>query len=314
MSRQHVDLKRLWNKTGFMIVALIVLGLALAILADQAKAQFKLAKPEVDGIRAFIVLMVGGGISYVLERYLFHLMSRTFGPSRTTSIRFIIRLILLFAVLLAMLSAFGVGLSSVVFGGAFVTAVIGLAGQTMFGNLIAGIAILLFHPFQVGDRINFVAWQYPILMPSFPHEAMKPAYAGVVTDITLMYTSMLTDSGPVMVVPNGIMIQAIVENLARTKTRIIRMRFDVDIALDPAVLMPRIEKLLTTLGFSGAKPQIIDMTPTTYAVLLMVDTKMKSDEEIRHQVFGHVVPMVQKLAKTPPPDPQQPPISAPAKA
>ncbi len=298
MAHHNVDLKRLWRKTGLFIAGLIIVGIGLAVLVDQGKQHKFLPADTVDPIKALIVLMVGGAISYLLERYLFQLASRALGASRTTTLRFIIRLFLLLAVILSVLAAFGVGLSSVVFGGAFVTAIIGLAGQTMFGNLIAGIAILLFHPFEVGDRINFVAWQYPILMPSFPHEAVKPAYSGVVTDITLMYTSMITDSGPLMVVPNGIIIQAVVENLARSQKRIIRLRFDVDMAIDPGQLLPRVEKLLNTLGFSGTSPLIIDVTPTTFALLIVIDTKMRSDDEVRNQIFGHMVPLIQNMAKS----------------
>ncbi len=291
------DLKRLWRKTGILILVLFVIGILLAILVDFAKGPLHLSKSVADPIKALIVLMIGGSISYLLERYLFQLTTRTLGAKSTTSLRFVIRLFLLFAVILAVLAAFGVGLSSVVFGGAFITAIIGLAGQTMFGNLIAGIAILIFHPFEVGDRINFVAWQYPILMPSFPHEATKPIYTGNVVDISLMYTSILTDSGPVMAVPNGIIIQAAVENLSQSKRRILRMRFDIDIALDPNQLLPRVEKMLQTLGYTGITPQIIDVTPISYSVLMVVDTQSRTDDEVRHQILSHLVPIVQRLAK-----------------
>ncbi|POB09307.1 mechanosensitive ion channel family protein [Sulfobacillus sp. hq2] len=296
MAHHNVDLKKLWRRTGLFILGLLVIGVGLAILVDQGKRHNLLPPETIDPIKALIVLMIGGAISYLLERYLFQLAARALGANRTTSLRFLIRLFLLLAVILSVLAAFGVGLSSVVFGGAFVTAIIGLAGQTMFGNLIAGIAILVFHPFEVGDRINFVAWQYPVLMPSFPHEALKPTYSGVVTDITLMYTSLATDTGPTMVIPNGIIIQAAVENMAHAKKRILRMRFDVDMAIDPAELLPRVEKLLNTLGFVGSTPRIIDVTPTTFALLLVVDTKLRSDDEVRHQIFGHLVPMIRHLA------------------
>ncbi|WP_028962343.1 mechanosensitive ion channel family protein [Sulfobacillus thermosulfidooxidans] len=297
MAEHNGDLKRLWRKTGILILVLFIVGILLAVLVDQAKGVLHLPKSVAEPMKALIVLMIGGAISYLLERYLFQLISRTLGAKSTTSLRFIIRLFLLLAVILSVLAAFGVGLSSVVFGGAFVTAIIGLAGQTMFGNLIAGIALLIFHPFEVGDRINFVAWQYPMLVPSFPHEATKPVYSGVVVDITLMYTSVLTDTGPIMAVPNGIIIQAAVENLSRTNRRILRMRFDVDISLDPNQLLPRVEKMLQALGYVGTKPHIVDVTPTTYSLLIVVDTKLRNDDEIRHQIFAHLVPIIQKSSK-----------------
>ncbi|PSR29994.1 MAG: mechanosensitive ion channel family protein [Sulfobacillus thermosulfidooxidans] len=310
MAEHNGDLKRLWRKTGILILVLFIVGILLAVLVDQAKGVLHLPKSVAEPMKALIVLMIGGAISYLLERYLFQLISRTLGAKSTTSLRFIIRLFLLLAVILSVLAAFGVGLSSVVFGGAFVTAIIGLAGQTMFGNLIAGIALLIFHPFEVGDRINFVAWQYPMLVPSFPHEATKPVYSGVVVDITLMYTSVLTDTGPIMAVPNGIIIQAAVENLSRTNRRILRMRFDVDISLDPNQLLPRVEKMLQALGYVGTKPHIVDVTPTTYSLLIVVDTKLRNDDEIRHQIFAHLVPIIQKSSKPLAPDGTSSPATA----
>ncbi|OLZ09785.1 mechanosensitive ion channel family protein [Sulfobacillus thermosulfidooxidans] len=295
MAEHNGDLKRLWRKTGILIIALLIIGILLAILVDQAKGPLHIVPKSIAGpIKALIVLMIGGAISYLLERYLFQLTSRTLGAKSTTSLRFIIRLLLLFAVILSVLAAFGVGLSSVVFGGAFVTAIIGLAGQTMFGNLIAGIALIIFHPFEVGDRVNIVSSQYPVIWPTFPHEATKPAYSGVVIDITLMYTSVLTDNGPVLAFPNGIIIQAAVENLSRTTRRAIRIRFDVDINLDPHKLLPQAEKMLQTLGYSGVHPQIIDVTPSTYSLLIVVDAHSNADDEIRHRIFSHLVPIIQK--------------------
>ncbi len=292
------ELKRLWRKTGILILILFIIGVLLAIMVNIAKGPLHLSKSVADPIKALIVLLIGGAISFLLERYLFQLTSRTIGAKSTTSLRFIIRLFLFFAIVLAVLAAFGVGLSSVVFGGAFVTAVIGLAGQTLFSNLIAGIALLIFHPFEVGDRINFVAWQYPILMPSFPHESTKPTYSGNVVDISLMYTTVLTDSGPVMAVPNGTIIQALVENVSGKK-RTVRMRFDVDISVDPHEFMPQVQKILENLGYPTS-PRIIDMTPTSYSLLILVETSSPNDDDVRDQIMSSLVPLVQSSPRVAP--------------
>ncbi len=295
----NTELKKLWRKTGILILVLFIIGVLLAILVDVAKGPLHLSKSVADPIKALIVLLIGGAISFLLERYLFQLTSRTIGPKSTTSLRFVIRLFLFFAVILAVLAAFGVGLSSVVFGGAFVTAVIGLAGQTLFSNLIAGIALLIFHPFEVGDRVNFVAWQYPILMPSFPHESTKPTYSGNVIDISLMYTTVLTDTGPLMAVPNGTMIQALVENVSQGKRRTVRMRFDVDIAVDPHKFMPEVQNVLRSLGFSSS-PRIIDVTPISYSLLIVAETSSPNDDDVRDQIMSRIVPLVQSSPRMTP--------------
>lgn len=296
------DLKRLWRRTGILIAVLVVIGIGLAIVVHHLQKPLDpITKPLVAPLKALIVFVIGGAISYVLERYLFHLIDRALGRARTASLRFLIRLFLWMSVLLAVLAAFGVGLSSVVFGGAFFTAAIGLAGQSMFGNLIAGVGLIVFHPFDVGDRISFVAWQYPVLMPSYPHEALKPGYSGIVTDISLMYTTMLTDAGMPMVIPNGIIIQAAVENVSRSAGRTVRMRFDVDNAVVPEALLPAVKRMLDDEGLAGATLAIVDMAPSTFAFVITVNAGQLTEDETRTRVLRRLIPLVRQLQEAPAP-------------
>lgn len=281
-----------WRKTVLAIIAAIVAGAALMIIINHIPPRWQ--KLYADPLKAVVVLMVGAVVSTLLERYVFALAKQKMSGRRLTWVRFFIRLVLYVAVILAVLAAFGVGLSSVVFGGAFLTVIIGIAGQSMFGNLIAGMALVIFHPFEVGDRIVFVAWQYPLLMPSFPHESLKPGYAGTVSDISLMYTTLLTDDGVPLVVPNGIMIQAAVENHARTAVRRVRMRFDVDLAVDPDLFLPEAQKQLQGLG-ENTRLAVVDMAPATYSVAITLDISQKRDDEVKNDVFRRLIPLVKTL-------------------
>ncbi|HUO10248.1 MAG TPA: mechanosensitive ion channel family protein [Phycisphaerae bacterium] len=75
-----------------------------------------------------------------------------------------------------------------------VSVVVGLAAQSTLSNLVAGVALLLYRPFHIGDRLHVSA-------PT-GHES------GVVEELGLGYTTLLTDDGRRIIVPNSVMAGA----------------------------------------------------------------------------------------------------------
>ena len=77
--------------------------------------------------------------------------------------------------------------------------VLGLAAQSTLGNLIAGFAILLYHPFQVGEELQV--------------NTPKGVVTGQITSLTLGYTILVTRAGEEVIVPNAVMAsQVIIRN------------------------------------------------------------------------------------------------------
>lgn len=279
---------------AWKVIAAILVGVGLHIVLVHLPQSIQ--KHYGDLFRAAIVLIVGGVISWALEAWLNGSAREWLGAHRAASFRFMTRLVLYLSVALALLAAFGVGLSSVVFGSAFLTVILGLAGQNFFANLIAGIGLIFYRPFEVGDRVSFVAWQFGVLMPSFPHERMKPTYSGTVRDVSLAYTTLETDEGLSMKVPNGILIQAYIENHRQAVGSPFRFRFDLDLALDPNILMPRLEDQLKSLQFS-ARVALADVGAATFAILLTGHTT-ESEDVARHAILRRLIPLVQELRGT----------------
>jgi small-conductance mechanosensitive channel len=76
---------------------------------------------------------------------------------------------------------------------------IGLAAQTTLGNLIAGLSLLLYRPFQIGDWVQ-------LTVPS-------GVQTGRIEDLTLGYTVIKTPENHEIVVPNSVMAnQAIIKS------------------------------------------------------------------------------------------------------
>jgi small-conductance mechanosensitive channel len=76
-----------------------------------------------------------------------------------------------------------------------VSIVLGLAAQNTLGNSIAGMALLLYHPFRLGDEIQI--------------SAPTGVERGVVEAFTLGHTILLTPDGRQIIVPNSVMISSI---------------------------------------------------------------------------------------------------------
>ncbi len=290
---------RVNRTTAAIIVALIIVGTVVALLIGHGVGPLKHVPAGLKGpIRAVLVLAVGGGISVMLERRLF--AARAMGKTpfhRRASLRFGVRLLLYLSIFLAVLAAFGVGLSSVVFGGAFLTVVIGMAGQTLFGNLLAGVGIVFFHPFQIGDKISLLTEQYPVTTSTFPHETGRPGYRGVVVDINLMYTQLWTEDGVPMMVPNGIILQAAIENVSRMESVQVRLRFDVDMVVPADRFISRAEETLNDIaGGEAIRVEVVDIGIASYGVVVQMQVPPEADgETIRHQISLRLLPIILEL-------------------
>lgn len=105
----------------------------------------------------------------------------------------------LFLLLLA-LRALGIDPGSILTTGAVVTAVIGLSLQETLGNLVAGLAIQMQRPFDVGDWV------------AFDDDAK---HVGRVVEINWRATKVLTLDDVEVIVPNGLIAKAAITNFTK---------------------------------------------------------------------------------------------------
>ena len=116
------------------------------------------------------------------------------------------------------------------------TIVIGLAAQNTLGNLVAGLSLLLYRPFKLGDRIE-------VLAPS-------GVETGIVENLTLGYTLLRTDDNRRVVVPNSLMASQTSINLTGDDPRII---CSVPITIGHGADIDKARSIL--LALAGKHPQ-----------------------------------------------------------
>jgi len=109
-----------------------------------------------------------------------------------------------------------------------ITVIVGFAAQNTLGNLIAGISLLLYRPFKLGDRLQVIA---PTGLET-----------GTVESLTLGYTLLRTDDNRRVVVPNSFMASQTNINLTTNDPRVIctvpvGISYDADIDQARAILL-----------------------------------------------------------------------------
>jgi small conductance mechanosensitive channel len=139
-------------------------------------------------IAAIIILIIGLWASAWAARLVRRAMGgrRYSDPTLVTFFASIVRYVVIAITVIAVLDRFGVETTSLVAVIGAAGLAIGLALQGTLSHIAAGIMLLAFRPFRVGDHIELAAFQ------------------GVVKEITLFVTTMDTTEGIHMIVPNGL--------------------------------------------------------------------------------------------------------------
>jgi small-conductance mechanosensitive channel len=109
-----------------------------------------------------------------------------------------------------------------------ITVIVGLAAQNTLGNLVAGISLLLYRPFKLGDRLQVIA---PTGLET-----------GTVENLTLGYTLLKTDDNRRVVVPNSLMASQTTINLTTNDPRVVcsvpmSISYDADVDKARAILL-----------------------------------------------------------------------------
>jgi len=149
-----------------------------------------------------------------------------------------------YAHLIPALSSFGnAGLASV----GVLSVVAGLAAQSTLGNLISGISLLIYRPFNVGDRLQVSA---PTGMET-----------GEIESLNLGYTLIKTDDNRRVVVPNSLMASQTTINLTRNDPRAM---CSIAVVISHDSDLDRARAVLIEIAGSNPKTQKVDGCPVTH--------------------------------------------------
>jgi len=139
-------------------------------------------------IHILIVIFATGVLLYILKD-LSKILTKYLGPHLAGLLTFIFEIIIITIGTLVILSIIKVSLTTILVSGGIAAIVVGLAISTLASNLISGAFIYAAFPIKVGDKV---------FINNLP---------GVITKITTIYTSVKTEGGTELIIPNSALVQ-----------------------------------------------------------------------------------------------------------
>lgn len=169
----------------------------------------------VNGALAFLaatlILIIGWTLSRWISRWLrdamanLHMVDPTLKPLIATMVRYAI----LAVTLVAVLGQFGIQTTSLIALVGAAGLAVGLALQGTLSNVASGVMLLGLRPFRAFDKIKVTE------------------IIGTVDEVGLFRTTLITDDGVYISIPNTSIFAGTISNFSRLKTR--RVEFSVDI-------------------------------------------------------------------------------------
>lgn len=170
----------------------------------------------VNIVAAIVILLVGLLIARVVARTLNKvLVSRSIDSTVADFLSALVRYGIIAFTLIAVLSRVGVQTASVIAVLGAAGLAVGLALQGSLANFAAGVLLVTFRPFRVGEWVDL------------------GGVAGTVTQVQIFSTTLRTSDGKIIVVPNGKIIAGNIINSSREPDRrteiIVGVAYDADI-------------------------------------------------------------------------------------
>lgn len=207
----------------------------------------EMAQQGIDLVVAYTPRVIGGLviliIGWIIASWLASMTRRAVGRVERIDLTLknffasLVRYLVLILTGLAVLSQFGVQTASLIAVLGAAGLAIGLAMQGALSNLAAGVMLLLFRPFKIGDYIE------------------GGGTAGSVKELTLFTTELATPDNVQVIVPNGALWGSIIKNYSFHETR--RVDFDLGIgyADDIGAAMAAVREVLAADSRVRTEPE-----------------------------------------------------------
>jgi small conductance mechanosensitive channel len=193
----------------------------------------------INALKALVVLVVGwivaGFTSRMLRRRV--MASPNLDQPIGNCVAGTVRWVILLVVLIAVLNLFGIEATSLVAVLGAATLAIGLALQGTLSNVAAGIMLIAFRPYKLGQFVDIAGT------------------AGTVKDVNLFFTELATPDNIQIIVPNGQAWGAIITNFSSHETRRIDLVFGIDYGDSADKAMEIIQKVVAAEERVRAEPE-----------------------------------------------------------
>ena len=211
-----------------------------------------LATYGINVVGALVIIVVGFMVAGWARRALERALSRS-GKMDATLVRFfgsLVRYAIIAFVIIAALQQFGVEATSLVavFGAAGLA--IGLALQGTLSNVAAGVMLLMFRPFKIGDFVDI------------------GGKTGTVKEVGLFTTELATGDNVKIIMPNGQIWGQAIANFSANPTRRVDLMMGIDYGDNIDTAMATIKRVI------GEETRALTDQDSTVAVAELADSSV----------------------------------------
>jgi small conductance mechanosensitive channel len=158
------------------------------VMADLGALLPLIVSNTLNALGAILILLIGLWLSGRANRLVVTMLRRTphVDPMLQSFFGSLARYLVLTVTVLAVLSEFGIQTASLVAILGAASLAVGLALQGTLSNLAAGVMLLIFRPFRIGQKVQ-----------------IGGSSAGTVKELSLFWTELVTDDKVQVIVPNS---------------------------------------------------------------------------------------------------------------
>lgn len=291
------DGRRMVIYVGTALAFLVVLFILVYLITNV----FKIIPVQFTQIvNALIVAIVVYIIIKIMSRFLERFLSRYMDKNRYHTISFLFSVFAYFILVLAVMAALGIDVTSIILGSTFVGLVLGLASQTVLSNLFGGMLLILTKPFKVGDYVSILAWQWGLIVPSYPpkyfsKDEIRPSYDGHVMKVSINYTYLRGNDNRTIILPNGVLIQASI--IVNQLTLNVKARFEIPKTIKfNDIRSDLYAKIKSIDGVSGEVNLWIDETTlNTYIIAITLRSANLKADEMRGKILENLIEFIEPL-------------------
>jgi small-conductance mechanosensitive channel len=177
---------------------------------------------------------------------------------------------------------------------AFGGLVFGLALQPTLGSFFAGLLILFTGTVRAGTQVRILSWHIPFqwaFNPGYKYFSPDAVYAGYLSEVVsvgLFFTSVVTEEGQLMRIPNTILATdaAIVSYTERDY--IFNVRYEFPIRFDPDEVLKRVSN--ATKGFPVMSTIVNEQSDKQYYIVKIVLNARERDHAVmKSQILTKII-------------------------
>ena len=257
---RHENLRRLFRNLAGHFLTLVTLFTVYRLLRMFPKAEWLAPLSPYFGLGALLsgCIVLIKTVRIVAFEYLFLSNMRAGVPILLVNLASLFLSLVLVVWVLS--GVFGFKLAPLLATSAIFSIVLGLALQDTLGNLIAGVALALDKPYEIGDWIEI--------------QTGSQKWAGQVHEITWRATVLLAFTDEWITIPNRVVAQGHIANFAaRTRpflrSHVFHFRYDAPVNRAKAALLEATAEVAGVRKYPAPLALIVDAAETSLAIKLV---------------------------------------------